>query len=170
MKKANLDVFELEPTAAPKAVLDERDKKMVCLLIANGEPEEAVSHKLGFTMKQVSDVIRSDGGLEMIIRLQTALYPDPMQRVKRLGNMALDAQLRILLRSTSDATVAKVASDMLDRGSGKAVQVVESRNLNVSITDMAAADRAMKTANERLAYLEDQQNKLLAARHAALKG
>jgi hypothetical protein len=169
--KPSLDIFELPPAAgvkSDKGVLDEKDKKMVCLLIAIGEPEEAVARKLGFSKAQVSAVIRGDDGIEMIIRLQTAAFPDPHARVKRMANLALDTQLKLMLRSDSDAVVAKITSDILDRSMGKATQVVENRNLNVNITDMASADRALTAQHERLARLEAQQQKLLKAR-AAIK-
>lgn len=164
-----LDVLELEtvparPLATPPAMLDEKDKKMVCLLVSMGEPTEAVARKLALTRAQVEMVISSDEGIETLIRFQTAAFPDPMARLRRITHLAIDAQLKILVRSENTAALVKVAQDVLDRTTGKPTQVVENRNLNVNITDMASADRALQSANERLARLEETQKKLMAAK------
>ena len=172
--KSVTDIFDLDLPVAknvvPATAVDDRDKKMICLLIAMGEPEEAVARKLGFDKNTVNKVIRGNDGIETIIRLQTAAFPDPQARVKRMANVALDRMMKLLMHSTSDATVAKVAGDILDRSMGKATQVVENRNLNVNVTDMASADRALKAQQERLERLEATQKKLLASRRAAIKG
>ena len=152
--------------AAPAEVvvqLSEKDKQMVAVLVAVGEPAEQTAGKLGLDRKVVEEYLKSPEGSEQVIRIQTALYPDPGQRLKRLAHLAIDTNVRLLLRGKSEAVVAKVAADVLDRSQGKAVQVHENRNLNVNVTDLAAADRALKAQEERLKKLEEVALKLKAA-------
>ena len=158
-----LDVFELDPVK-PEQKLDPRDIKMICLLTALGEPVEQISRKLGVDKEEVSKLIRKDDAIELIIKLQTSVCPDPMARVKRMANMALDTQLRLLMKSTSDAVVSKITFDILDRASGKATQVIESRNLTGNVTDMEQVDKALTAQQERLERLEALQKKLLKSR------
>lgn len=160
----DLSVLEVE-LVGEKRQLGEQDKRMVCLLVALGETEEAVARKLEITPKQVSDVIKAPDGIESVIRFQHAAFPDPALRLKKLSNLAIDRLTKILLTG-SDTNAAKVGADFLDRSMGKATQVVENRNLNVQITDMAAADRAIMAAEQRLMRLQETQDKLLAAAHA----
>lgn len=159
-----LDILDIEPAkSSSKKPLDENGQRMVCLLVALGEPLEQIARKLEVTRTEVDKVINSPGGIEQVIRFQTAAFPDPLARVKRMAHLALDTQMRLLIRSTSDATVAKVASDILDRSTGKATQVIENRNLNVNITDTASADRALRATEERLERLLAVEQKLLQA-------
>lgn len=145
--------------------MDERDRKMICMLVAMGEPIEAVARKVEVEEKVVHAIIGSDDGMDQILRFQMAMFPDPMVRVKRMANLALDTQMKLMTRAgTSDSVLAKVTQDVLDRAMGKATQVVENRNLNVNVTDMQSADRALKAQQERLARLEAVQQKLLEAR------
>lgn len=167
MAKSDLSILDIEATVVPGGqpgvLLDDKDKKMVCLLIATGEPLEVAASKLELDKMVVERYVKSTEGVEQIIKMQTAMFPDPMVRMKRNVHLAIDASMRLLLRSTSDTVVAKVAADFMDRGCGKATQVIENRNLNINITDMAAADRALAAQQERLERLEATQQKLLAA-------
>jgi hypothetical protein len=165
MSKPNLlEILDIEPAVVKDGRISDVDKKMVCLLMALGEPAEAVARKVGLSKTDVDRIVQTGDGLEQIIRFQTAAFPDPLARVKRMAHMALDTQQKLLIRSKSDATIAKVASDILDRATGKATQVIENRNLNVNVTDQASADRAIRATQERIERLELVQRKLQAAK------
>jgi len=156
------DVVEISNTIGA-VLLTEDEEKMVAILIAIGEPYEQVARKMKLDKHSVQLFLKSADGIEQIIRVQTSMFPDPSARIKKIANLAIDAQLRLLLRGSSDAVTAKVAQDILDRSMGKATQVAEIRNLTINVTDLASADRALSAQQERLARLEALQNKLLVA-------
>lgn len=165
LKTSVLDILDIEPAApaATRPPLDPRDHKMIRLLVAMGEPLKQVASKLGVLERDVEQSIKSNDGMDEVIRLQTALFPDPAVRVKRIANLALDTQLKLLIRSTSDTTLAKVSQDILDRAGGKATQITENRNLNINVSDGASLDRALKASMERLDRLEETRQKMLSA-------
>jgi hypothetical protein len=158
-----LEVLDLPVSVVESKEFGETEKKMVCLLVAIGEPVEMVAEKLGHSLEVVRAYVHSDAGMERVIKMQTALYPDPVARVKKSVHLAIDASLRLLLKGKNEAVVAKVAADIMDRSMGKAVQIHENRNFNVDVNDMEAADRALLAQQERLDRLE-KTRALLAAR------
>jgi hypothetical protein len=141
------------------------DKKMVALLVAMGEPAEVVAKKLSMDRQAVEDYVRTKAGTDVVIKMQTALFPDPAARIKKCAHMAIDATLKLLLQGKTEAVVAKVAGDILDRSMGKAVQINENRNINIDVADMAAADKALAAQMERLNRLEETQRRLTQAKN-----
>lgn len=138
---------------------------MVAFFIANGESQESAAKKLGLPPALVRSFTESLKGSEMIIRMQTALSPDPVSRVKKMANLAIDAMAQILMRGdTKQELKLRAAMDVMDRAMGKAVQVTESRSLVVNVDSLEAADRAIKAQSDRLARLEQMQQKLIASR------
>lgn len=164
-----VDILDLAPLPG-KGPLSATDKKFVFLLTAMGEPAGVIAEKLGLSEELVGDLCKSKSGVDQIVRMQTALFPNPAERIKRCAHMAIDASVKLLLGGKTEAVVAKVAGDLLDRSQGKAVQITENRNFNVDITDMAAADKALEAQMERLARLESVQAKLLAAKNVTPGG
>lgn len=166
-KPSLLDIIDIAPAFAtlPSSELTMEVKQMVAFLLSQGEPMENVAKKLKLEIQQVRVFSESVKGTEMIVRFQSALYPDPAQRVKKLANLAIDVNAQIMLRGeTKPELRAKVASDFMDRSMGKAIQVTENRNLNITVESLDAADKALKSQNERLAKLEAMQKKLIASR------
>lgn len=179
-KRPDLDILDIEcsdvavaesprgasvssPSSTALSTFDAKDKQLVAMMVAIGEPTEQVAGKLGIDKLAIERFLKSAEGTEQVIRFQTAMFPDPTARIKRTAHLAIDASMRLLLRGSSEATIAKVAADLLDRANGKAVQLTENRNLNINISDMAAADRALEAQNERLKRLEETAEKLKAS-------
>lgn len=144
----------------------EKDLQSACLFVAMGEPVEAVSRKMGINLGSLTTWLRSDAGMDLLIRLQTGLFQDPADRIKRMQHLALDTQVRLLTRG-SDAVQAKVADSLLDRGSGKAIQKNDGRPV-VTVTDMQNADRMLASQQEKLERLEQMRRTLVEAGRKAL--
>jgi hypothetical protein len=168
-RKPDLSVLDLDasqvtdvPTTQVAVVLDEKDKKMIALLIAMNSTLDVISRKLGLEREVIGDYVSSEEGAETIIRMQTSLCPDPRERIKKVQNLAVDALTRVILKGKNEANIIRAATDLLDRGQGKAVQITENRNLNVNVTDMKAADQALAAQKERLNRLEITRQKLIA--------
>jgi len=98
----------------------------------------------------------------LVVRFQSSKGNDPRQRIKGLTNLAIDTAVELLLTG-KEATRTKVAIDLMDRGMGKAVQVVETRNYDSAMQDMAAADKAIAAQKARLDTLQKLEEKLLLA-------
>jgi hypothetical protein len=161
MKSSILDILEIEAPASD--VWTDELKKMVLLMVAIGEPISQVAGKFKLKVEQVENLVKSRDGTEAILRMQTALFPDAQVRLKKLAHIAIDQQLRLMLTAKNEGVRAKIASDMLDRSVGKAVQAVENKNQAMADMDLASADRALLAQEERLARLEATQKQLLAA-------
>jgi len=159
VKTSILDILDIEP-AKPAQVLGDDIKKMVLLMIAIGEPSEQVAAKFRLSKDIVDALIRSKDGTEQILRMQTALFPDAQVRIKKLAHLAVDQQVRLMLTAKSEGVRARVATDMLDRSIGKAVQVIETRNIAMAGMDLQATDHALRAQEERLARLEAVQKRL----------
>lgn len=168
-----LDVVEIATTLidtpsgeAPRSVseIPEKDMQAACLFVAMGEPTEAVARKMGINLGSLNQWLRSDAGMDLLIRLQTGLFQDPQDRIQRMQHMALDTQLRLLTKG-SDTVQAKISDSLLDRGSGKAVQKQEGRKA-ITVADMANADRMLATQQDKLSRLEEMRKKLIAAAHS----
>jgi len=162
MKTSILDILDIEP-AKPAQELSEEVKKMVLLLIAIGEPSEQVAAKFRLSKFDVDQLVKSKEGIEAILRMQTALFPDAQVRIKKLAHLAVDQQVRLMLTAKSEGVRAKIAADMLDRSVGKAVQVIENRNVAMAGMDMEATDHALRAQEDRLARLEAVQRRLESA-------
>lgn len=136
-------------------------RQMVCLLVANGEGQDAVAKKLDLTAMQVRSIVSQPASMDLIVRFQAETSSSVSQRVKKLAHLAVDVQTRILLdEKTAPAVRAKIAQEVLDRAEGKAVQVVENRNLNFDLKDAQAIDRQMAAQMQKLQRIEDMQRKL----------
>lgn len=146
----------LRPVDAP-AVLN---GKLICFYVAQGEPADAVAKKLGCSNEQVERILASPEGTEMVIRLQTALYPDVRTRIAKITHLAVDTKFRLLMTSTSEAIKDKVATDLLDRAMGKATQVTENRNYNFDAKDAEALQRQLDAGRERLDKLATMKRAL----------
>ena len=138
---------------------------MAAFLVANGEPSEQAAMKMGAPLRLVQDFIKSPRGSELVVKMQSALFPDPVTRVRKLANVAVDVMSQILLRGDVKPELRfKAAVDVMDRAMGKAVQVHESRSLVVNVDNLEAADRALAAQQERLTRLEEMQKKLMRSR------
>jgi len=152
------DVLELEKHP-PKSEA-EANFRLTCFLAAQGDDRETIAKKLGILVEVVDTFLSSSRGSTMMLRMQSALFPDPKVRIKRLANTALDTQVRLMLTSKDEKIRAAVSQNLLDRAEGKATQVIENRNLNVNLNDAVALDRAIVGQQERLAKLEEMAKKL----------
>ncbi len=136
----------------------------ICLLLALDVPVETVAKKTGSTVTLVEFIKESEPGAEQIVRMQSALYPDPRQRIKKLVNSAIDVKAKLMLTAKSEAIRDKVATDILDRDLGKPVQVTENRNINIKDGDIGQLNKALQSAEDRLKKHEDLEKRLKAAR------
>lgn len=162
-KSSLLDILDLPAFPVKVQEMNSDQRKMVALLMALGETREEVARKLLIPASQVESFCHSPEGVELVVRLQTALFPDPTVRVKKAAHSAIDAALKLLYTSKKEEIVAKIAIDLMDRSLGKAVQVNENRNITFDLKDVEAADKALAAQEERLARLEAMQRKLLAS-------
>jgi hypothetical protein len=135
-------------------------RQMVCLLVANGESIVSVAGKLGLTESCVEATVMSQRGLEMIVRFQHDIAPDPFVRVKKMASIALDVQTRLLLGPASDTVKAKVANEVLDRAHGKATQVIETHSMHFDLKDAMQVEKAIAASSEKLRRIEEMQKKL----------
>ena len=170
MKSPDLSLLDLEsdlavlpPNASTESV-DSTNRKIVCLLIAQGEPREAILAKLGVTNSFFDKIINSDSGIEQIVRLQSALFPDPQQRIKRMANMALDTVAKLMLGAKSEQIRGKMAVDLLDRAGGKAVQRTENVNVDIDNLTQDSLDRALAAQKAKLDRLELVEARVRAAK------
>lgn len=138
----------------------ERDLQCAVMFLALGESNEAVCRKFGLTYARLDGFLKTQAGLDLLLKLQSGLFTDPQERVQRMQHLALDAQMRLMVRG-SDAVVAKVAQDILDRGGGKAVQRIETRS-TISVTNIQDADRMLSNQQEKLRRLEEVRTKMLS--------
>lgn len=153
-------LLNLAPTDAPHAV----NSKLICFFLAGGEPAAAVAKKLGVSEETVTRVAGSDDGGALIIRLQTALFPDPAIRVRKLAHAALDVKTKLLFSTGNDVLRNNVATDILDRTMGKATQVTENRNINFDIKDVEGLDRQIAASQERLSAIDKMKRTLGSAK------
>lgn len=152
-------------TGTVAEVLSPESERMVAFLVANGEPAETAAMKLGVPVKLAKEFIESAAGSELIVKMQSALFPDPVTRVRKMANLAVDTMSQILMRGDVKPDLKfRAAVDVMDRAMGKAVQVHESRSLVVNVDSLEAADRALAAQQERLTRLEEMQKKLMASR------
>lgn len=162
-QRPQLDPMEVQPVVQEPVPLREQELrfKMVCLLIANGESQEATARKVGCSLEWVRKIISAPVGMDMIVKMQQDSNPDHNSRLKKMAGIALDAQTRLLLSQTTPAAVlAKVSNDVVDRAHGKATQVTESRVFNFDLKDAKKVDDAIKASEEKLARIEALQKKL----------
>jgi hypothetical protein len=115
---------------------------------------------------RVETLLSEPANADLVIRLQGSLYPDVQQRIKRLGNAALDQIHKTMLTGAPKERFA-AAESLLDRAIGKAIQVTESRNLNINVNDPKAVDAALTTQQSRIAKLEQARDKLKTAKLAS---
>lgn len=142
--------------------LSQSNQQMIALLVANGEALPSVANKLQLQLADVQAFLRTKEGASLVVRFQSSKGNDPRQRIKGLTNLAIDTAVELLLTG-KEATRTKVAIDLMDRGMGKAVQVVETRNYDSAMQDMAAADKAIAAQKARLDTLQKLEEKLLLA-------
>lgn len=169
MSKLDLSILDLTPSTTVVDSSEARavDKKLVHVLVALGEPVEAVSRKLGVSISFVEQLIKSSEGTAEIIRLQSALFPDPQVRIKRLANLALDTKVKLMLSAKSEVVRNAASTDILDRAGGKAIQRTEVVNSFEDLTP-DALDRTIAKQKEKLDMLEETERKILAARPVEL--
>lgn len=160
--RAGAQVVTQEPTTLQLSPREqELTKKMVCLLIANGETIEETARKLTMSPNEVYAITSDERWADVIVRMQSDSSPTPQERVKKMTSIALDVQTRLLLNpSTPPAVRAKVAQDVSDRGMGKAVQSLEIKSLHFDLKDAVAVDRALKASHEKLQRIEDLKKRL----------
>lgn len=150
----------IDPLTGKPRVASPVNAKLACFFAAQGEPLEAIAKKLGTTLELVEAAVNSPQGTELVIRLQTALFPDIRQRIQRAAHSAMDVKLRILNTSSNEALRDKVATDILDRTLGKATQVTENRNMNFDVKDHEALTRQLAAGRERLDKIESMKRAL----------
>lgn len=155
---ADLLELGLDEQAAQKRQL-ETDGKLVCLLVAMGEPTSLIAGKLGVDIPFIDKIVRSTKGMEQILRMQTSLCPDPLVRVKKMANSALDVKFKLMHTAESEAVRNAAASDILDRSGGKAVAIVENRH-TVEVSDLVNIDKAMQAQMEKLRKLDEIEARL----------
>lgn len=157
------DLAVLPKNASTESV-DSTNRKIVCLLVAQGEPREAIMEKLGVKGEFIDRILHSDSGIEQIVRLQSALFPDPQQRIKRMANMALDTVAKLMLGAKSEQVRLKGAVDLLDRAAGKAVQRTENVNIDIDNLTQDGLDRALLAQKQKLDRLELVEARVRAAK------
>lgn len=135
--------------------------KMVCLCVSNGETFEETASKVGVSLKEVQAIIARPSAQDLIVRYQAANNPTIIGRVKKLAQVALDVQTRLLLSAdTSDTVKARVAQEVIDRAEGKAIQVTENRNLNFDLKSAEVIDKQMAAQMMKLHNIEQMRKKL----------
>jgi hypothetical protein len=149
VKNLDLSVLDLPASPTELSQIKEVEEKLVCFLLSLGEPAEAVANKLRVSKEFVEQLSHSDRGVDMIVRFQSTVFPDPQIRIKRLANLAVDTQTRLMLKG-SDNVKFKVAVDVLDRSGGKAVQRMENVNFDLDSMDPASLDKAIAAQQAKL--------------------
>lgn len=153
-------LLELKPSMSQSDL----NIRMVCFFIAQGEPLSSVAQKLGLAIEFVERISSSPGGSELVVRLQTALYPDVTNRVKRTAHMALDFKVKALLATDTPLLLKNtIATDLLDRSEGKATQITENRNINFDAKTADELDRQILASNDRLKKISEMKLKLKMA-------
>lgn len=165
-KNLDLSILDLALSGTTPSVateVREQDKKLVLTMVALGEPTDAVARKLGVRLPFIDSLVKSDEGVNEIIRLQSALFPDPQLRIKKLANLALDVKLRLMLTAKSEVVRNSASTDILDRAGGKAVQRTQEVNSFDDLTP-EALDRTIAKQNEKLDKLKATEARIRAAR------
>ena len=154
--KSMMDLLGLgtSSTSQPLAAGTERTDRiqMICFLAAQGDSTGTIASRLKLTEQYCTTVIESHA--DEIVRMQSSISPDPKLRISRLANLALDKKAAILLSSKDEKLVNAVASDILDRSMGKAIQITENRNMNFDMTEDADLDKQIARTHQRIAQLE----------------
>lgn len=138
-------------------------RKMVCLFVAEGRTMAQTMEHLGVSEQEVRTIMAQKESVELIIKYQSDASKTPQERVKKMAGLALDVQTRLLLSpTTTDAIKAKVAQDVADRGMGKATVFIETKNLNVDLSDVIELDRALSAQTKKLEQVEEIKKRLVA--------
>jgi hypothetical protein len=150
-----LGLLDLDESANEREV----NQKLICFYAAQGFPAEDIAKKVSVSETVVDVVLTSTEGASQVIRLQNTLYPNTKDRVGRIANLALDKQIRLLLNSTDDKLVYAVSEKLLDRAMGRAVQTVETKNLNLNV-DVTQIDKQIEAQMDRIKSLESMSERL----------
>lgn len=137
-------------------------EKMICLLVSMGESADTIARKLSVPVSRVEAVIATPQNVDTIIKMQATICPEPLERLKKLTNLAIDVKVKLLMTAKSETVRDNVASDIIDRAMGKAIQITESRNINFDVKDIGALDKALEAQMARLNKLEATQKALRA--------
>lgn len=155
LKTLDLSVLDLEPPAETQ-----NEIKLVAFMRAHGAGTDEIADKLSIPAERVEVLSKSPKLVEEMLRIQRTLNFTPQARIQSTLGLALDAKVKILMTSADDKLKNLVATDLLDRGMGKAVQTILNHNTNVTAETIEAVDDNMKQLHERLALLEGQRTKL----------
>lgn len=164
-------VLELRSVAEGPRILSPREnaltEQLVCVLVANGESTKAIAKKLDLPDSYIDRVCASPRGQDMVVRFQIDVCPDPRSRIKKLAELAVNVQTKLLVDpKTPVAVLAKVSQDVIDRAHGKATQVIESHNLNFDVKDAVQLEKALQASQDKLKRIEDMRKKLSIPVHA----
>lgn len=146
----------------------EQNQKLMALYAAVGDSAEAIARKLSLPDAVVNAFLNSGQGVAQVLRFQQTYIQDPAQRVKALGNAAVDVIFTIARTADKPETRLKAAVDLADRAMGKAVQVVENRNINFDVGNIDEMERQIAARQERVSKLREMSRMRKAAKAAQL--
>jgi len=161
LQKLDLNLLELEEpgqSLEPRSV----DIKLVTFLRAHGLSVPEIALKTSLTEGRVTAILSSEKVTEDIFKVQRTLNYSPAERIQSVVNLALETKVRILAHSNDEKLKNLVATDLLDRGMGKAVQTILSQNMNFNASSVDQVDDNLEQLSKRLALLETQRDKLRA--------
>lgn len=161
--KVNIAELLLEDEKPEQLSSNEVDYRLVAFFAAQGVPMDDIAQRMEKPVEWVDVVLGSSRGSDLMLKYQASLFPNVQDRVKRLASIALDTQVKMLLTSQSEKTLLTLTNNLLDRSMGKAIQVTETRSINVNVDDVDALDRALIAQQERLKKLESMERALLPA-------
>ncbi len=163
MQIIRLDKVLYHGAVAESVSADAKLLRVVASLAAAGSDTATVAKAIDLPEAQVAAMIKSKECITLINRIQTAFCPDPAQRVKQMGNLALDTIQSVMLTADKDADKLKAAIDLADRALGKATQVVETRNLNFNVNEVGQLDESIETLQKKI----EQTTKMLRMKRVA---
>lgn len=148
---------------AAEQTSNEQLLRVVAALAATGSDVDTICKTLGLKPDQVRQILSDKRAAATISRIQSVFFPEPGARVKKLGNLAVDTILQLMLTAEKDETRLKAAQDLADRALGKAVQVTENRNINFNVDEVNNLDQSIETLQKKI---DDTQRMLAMKRQS----
>jgi hypothetical protein len=148
---ADLDPYMADAEGMPPECEDMLPlRKHICRSFAGGLTKTHIATLMGVSIDYVTSTLKRDECKAYVRYLSTKCEDQFLtltENISRAALLAFNAKMGILLHSTDDRLVDKVASDMLDRAGAKAPDRLEVTTNKV----ITAADiRAMRDEDEAL--------------------
>jgi hypothetical protein len=163
--KAWQEVVFGKSSVEERTELSDKDKAAIAM-IATGSSKETVTKILGLSQEEVSEVITSKLGLELLCKIQDGLGMTAEERLCKAANLAVAKQIA-LLNSSNDKLASEAARYILDQAIGKALQRQEVRNYTL-VADATSIRAKYDAVQEQLQALDQQRKALLASKQKAM--